>query len=273
LLTAPGNGATFIAAASVSLAATASDVDGTVAKVSFYAGSTLLGAATTAPYRFDWSGGPAGSYALTAVALDNLGASTTSVASSITVTAGGGGLPSPWATSDLGLPALAGGATLAGGTFTVEGGGVDIWGRSDQFRFVYQGMTGDGQIVARVASIANSNVWAKAGVMMRRQLTGNSANAFALVTAASGLSFQRRPADGSASVSNSGIAGTAPQWVKLVRAGSTFSGYRSTDGVAWTLMGRDSISMPSTIYVGLAVTGHTASALTTASITGVSISR
>jgi hypothetical protein len=71
-LTAPANGATFVAPAALSLAATASD-DGGVVAVEFYQGSTLLGVDTTSPYTFNWSNVAAGRYVLTARALDDLG--------------------------------------------------------------------------------------------------------------------------------------------------------------------------------------------------------
>ena len=84
-LTQPSNGATFTAPATVNLAATASDADGTVTKVEFFNGTTKLGEDTTAPYSFTWSGVAAGTYSLTARATDDLGGVTTSLASTITV--------------------------------------------------------------------------------------------------------------------------------------------------------------------------------------------
>ena len=69
---------------------------------------------------------------------------------------------------------MAGSETYGGGTFTVNGGGVDIWGTSDQFRFVYQQLTGNGEIIARVTSLTNTDPWAKAGVMVREDLTANA---------------------------------------------------------------------------------------------------
>ena len=84
-LTQPSNGATFTAPATVNLAATASDADGTVTKVEFFNGTTKLGEDTTAPYSFAWSGVAAGTYTLTARATDNLGGVTTSASSRITV--------------------------------------------------------------------------------------------------------------------------------------------------------------------------------------------
>ena len=86
-LTAPVTGSTYTAPAIIPLTATAADSDGTVSKVEFYNGVTLLGTATVAPYSYSWSGVAAGSYTLTAKAYDNQGAVTTSVAATVTVAA------------------------------------------------------------------------------------------------------------------------------------------------------------------------------------------
>ena len=85
-LTQPANGATFAAPATVSLAASASD-DGTVTRVEFFNGAAKLGEDTTAPYNFTWGGVGAGTYTITARATDDLGTSTTSAPSTITVSA------------------------------------------------------------------------------------------------------------------------------------------------------------------------------------------
>src|SRR5258705_3979829 len=84
-LTAPANGATFTAPATVTLTASASDPENRLARVDFYRGSTQLGTATAAPYSFTWSSVAAGSYTLTAIAVDADGGTTTSGAISITV--------------------------------------------------------------------------------------------------------------------------------------------------------------------------------------------
>jgi galactose oxidase-like protein/Big-like domain-containing protein len=86
-LTQPTNGQTFTAPATVNLAATASDTDGTVSKVEFFNGTTKLGEDTSAPYSFTWSGVTAGSYTLTARATDDAGGVTTSAPATITVNA------------------------------------------------------------------------------------------------------------------------------------------------------------------------------------------
>ncbi len=84
-LTAPADGTSYTAPASMALAASASDPEGKLAKVEFYQGSTLLGTDTTSPYSFTWSSVAAGTYSLTAVAYDTAGLKTTSSAATVTV--------------------------------------------------------------------------------------------------------------------------------------------------------------------------------------------
>ena len=165
-------------------------------------------------------------------------------------------LPTGWSTKDVGAVAAAGSATSVNNIFTVAGSGADVWGTADEFRFVYKQLTGDSSIVTQVTSMDNVNAWVKAGVMMRETLSANSKHAFMLVSPAKGLAFQRRTASGGTSTHTSGGSGTSPSYVKLTRSGSTFTAYRSLDGVSWTTVGSQSIAMSSTIYVGLAVSSH-----------------
>ena len=182
-----------------------------------------------------------------------------------------GALPAPWAAGDIGGPAVPGSASEASGTFTVTGSGQDIGGTSDQFQFVYQPRTGDTEIVAFVGSLQTANALAKAGVMIRESLTGSAAHASMFATGSSGWTFQRRLAGGGTSDQTSGPSGSAPGWVKLDREGNLFSAYTSTDGSTWTLVGTDTIAMPATIYVGLAVTGHSSSATATATFSNIAV--
>ena len=89
-LSSPTSNATFTAGASIPLSATATDTDGTVTKVEYYAGSTLIGSASASPYSATWANVPTGRYTLTARATDNLGSIRVSLP--ITVIVGGGGI-------------------------------------------------------------------------------------------------------------------------------------------------------------------------------------
>lgn len=84
-ITSPSGGATFTAGSNVTINASASDSDGTVAKVEFFQGSTKLGEDTSSPYSYTWTAPASGTYSLTARATDNAAATTTSSAVSITV--------------------------------------------------------------------------------------------------------------------------------------------------------------------------------------------
>jgi glucose/arabinose dehydrogenase/regulation of enolase protein 1 (concanavalin A-like superfamily) len=255
-ITSPSTGATYTSPATVSITADASDSDG-VAQVDFYNGATLIGSATTAPYSFDWTSVPDGTYSLTAKATDTLGDSSTSGPVTVTVSSGGwGGVPAPWAEQDIGAVGVPGSSSYSAGTFVASGSGADIWGTADAFHFVYQPLNGNGSIVARVAGIQNTSLWAKAGVMIRDGLAAGARNAYMAVSYGSGLTFQRRTSTNGTSVSTAVTGFAAPYWVKLRRSGSTFTAYRSADGVTWTVVGTASITMATNIYVGLAVTSH-----------------
>jgi len=178
------------------------------------------------------------------------------------------GLPAPWTNRDIGSPALAGSASAAGDTFTVTGGGSDIWDTLDQFHFVSQPLQGDVEVIARVASFQQADAWSKAGVMIRESLARDSRHAFMMATGAQ-WAFQRRIATAGISYHLPGPSGAAPGWVRLVREGNLFTAYLSSDGTTWSLVGTDTIAMASTVYVGLAVTSHNSAATATATFTNV----
>ena len=268
-LTSPGNGASFAAPATVNLAATASDPEGQLTRVEFFNGTTLLGSDTTAPYTFAWTSVAAGTYTLTAAAYDAASNKTTSAAVSVTVT-GPAGVPAPWTAADIGAPALAGSTTYSAGTFTIDASGTDIWGTSDQFRFVYQPISGDVQITARVDSQTVTNEWANSGVMIRTSLAANSAFAYMTSTAQHGLYSRRRTSTG-AMASTAGAAAAPPAWVRLVRQGAVVTSYGSVNGTTWTQITSVTLSFGTTAYVGLAVNSHDATVRSRAVVSNVAL--
>jgi titin len=84
-LTSPAEGATFLEPAAITITADASDTDGTVSQVSFYAGTTSIGTDSSSPFSITWNNVAAGNYPLTAIATDNLGLMTTSGPVHVTV--------------------------------------------------------------------------------------------------------------------------------------------------------------------------------------------
>ena len=272
-LTSPANNSAFTAPASIPLAASATDSDGTIVRVDFYSGGTLLGSDTSSPYQFSWGNVPAGSYTLTARATDNAGATVTSASAGVTVAnaAPAPGLPVPWQSQDIGAVGPAGRAGASGGTFSVTGGGADVWGSADALHFAWQRLSGDADVIARVVSVENVHAWVKAGVMIRERLTADSAHAFMLVSPGKGLAFQRRVANGGASASTGAGLGGAPTWVKLERRGNTITAFVSSDGGSWAAAGSDTFAMPADIHVGLGVSSHDVTRLATATFDNVTV--
>jgi hypothetical protein len=170
-----------------------------------------------------------------------------------------------WLSADIGNVGIAGSDSVAAGTFTVSGSGADIWDTIDAFHFVYQPLHGDGEIIAQVTSLDQTDAFAKAGVMFRESPTADSRNAFAFLTADEGAAFQTRADIGGATNYTEGPWWvSAPYWVKLVRSGNVFNAYTSADGATWDLVSSETVVMATDLYVGLAVTAHNNSTLNTA---------
>lgn len=164
------------------------------------------------------------------------------------------GVTTLW-TGDAGDVGWPGGATYSGGIYTVVGSGVDIWNNTDSFHYLYRGISGDCTNIVRVMSLQNSDPWAKAGLMIRENLSQNSMNAFIAITSQNGALFSYRTNSGVASSSSAG-SGAAPYWLKLVRIGNLFTGFSSADGISWNQAGSINFPMAANAFVGLAVTAH-----------------
>ncbi|HKW29789.1 MAG TPA: hypothetical protein VJT54_10665, partial [Verrucomicrobiae bacterium] len=205
-------------------------------------------------------------YYYVVAAANNSGVSSDSAEASATPL---GPVPPPWQTQDIGAVGVAGSSFYANGVFTVSGAGADIQGFADAFQFDYMTMTGDCTIIARVASVQNIDPWSKAGVMIRASLDPGATNAFIAVTPGNGVTWQYRLTASGGTGWNQTPGLNAPYWVKLVRSGTLFAGYRSPDGATWTQQGIMTNSMVPTVYVGLALTSHNSSSLGTATFDNV----
>jgi RHS repeat-associated protein len=151
-LTAPANGAVLLPPATIALAATAADSDGTITKVEFYRGATLVATATAAPYTASDAAVAPGTYAYTAKAYDNGGATTTTAAASVRVDA----LPA------VSLTAPVGGASYsAPASITLTASATDSDGTIVKVEF-YRGTTLVGTANAAPFTVADANVAATA---------------------------------------------------------------------------------------------------------------
>src|SRR5215469_10812632 len=78
---------------------------------------------------------------------------------------------------DVGDVGMNGSSTFANGVYTVTGAGLGTFGTPDGLQFVYQALSGDGTIVARLTGIQGSSD-SEAGVMIRETLSSSATNAF-----------------------------------------------------------------------------------------------
>jgi glucose/arabinose dehydrogenase len=172
---------------------------------------------------------------------------------------------------DIGGP-VAGATSRVGEAWQLTAGGADIWGTSDQFRYAYQQREGDFDVAVRVASVTETDLYTKAGLMVRDSLNANARHIFALVFPSNaprnnnvgGYEFQSRDTIGG---NASAIYPPVPQprvsypdtWLRLKRAGNVWTAYSSGDGRDWRQYASKTLSLPGTVYFGLALTAHTGS--------------
>ncbi|MCU0916242.1 MAG: discoidin domain-containing protein [Planctomycetes bacterium] len=155
--------------------------------------------------------------------------------------------------------------------YTVSGGGTDIGGTGDQFRFVYKQLSGDGSITVRVDNQTNTNTAARAGVMIRGTLEAGSMHATLAVTPGSSITLLSRVGAGGATTATAVTAGLkAPYWVRVTRTGNSFKAEYSPDGKTWTQAGANlTLLLGNNVYVGLAVSSHDATQLGVAEFSNV----
>ncbi|MEA3224864.1 MAG: LamG-like jellyroll fold domain-containing protein, partial [Planctomycetota bacterium] len=153
----------------------------------------------------------------------------------------------------------------AAGTTTITGRGADIWGTADEFQYAYTMLTGNGSMTVKVDSLAHTNDWTKAGIMIRETLDAGSSFAMVAATGANGVRFQARAMADQSATSDTSVATdeqkglNAPVWIKIERTFPMVSAYYSTDGVTFTPMSWNPQVLPMTpapIFIGLAVTSH-----------------
>jgi hypothetical protein len=168
------------------------------------------------------------------------------------------------------------------GSFAIDGAGADLYYDVDQYSAVYQpGAEHDGSTtVVELTAQAHTSDWAKAGIMVRDDITKpNSSPGYLILAEAPGKGYVLQwdstgsgRLDSNSAPANQG-SGTAayPSWLKLVRSGSTYTGYYSTDGTAWTQVGTATLpGVTATQDVGVFTSSHSEGTSGEADFTGFS---
>src|SRR5207244_7813006 len=128
-------------------------------------------------------------------------------------------------------------ASYSAGTWTVSGGGADIWNTADQFHFAYENGGVYAVAIAQVTSLQETDPWAKAGVMFRDSNDPSAMFADVLVTPGNGVSFQWRDTTGGG-CNYSEVGGiVAPFCLKMLCNGTDFFDLYHPDVDAWSRIG------------------------------------
>lgn len=182
--------------------------------------------------------------------------------------------PTGWTCGDIGYPTPAGSQSIAGNSWSIIAGGGDIWGTGDSFHYIWQTLASDGGISAHVTAQSNSSDYAKTGVMMRQTADADSAYYLAAVTPGKGIYVQYRSTQGAIASEAANIPGTVPTYLKVMRTGSSFSAYTSSDGVNWALVPDSTvtINLSGTVLEGVASTSHNTAASCLSTVDSVRIS-
>jgi hypothetical protein len=182
-------------------------------------------------------------------------------------------VPLPWVGMDVGIVGLLGHATYEDATarFVVSGAGSDIWGPLDSFYAVSRTFVGEPVLTARVVSEQNTNPFAKAGLIMG-DAAANARRVILDVKPDGGLEFMARTDDGALMSFVAGASASFPVWLRLSEHGAQFTGEMSADGATWTTLGTVTMTNPTTIVTGFAVTSHDPSVPNTAVFDNVGFS-
>ena len=149
------------------------------------------------------------------------------------------------------------------GTYTVTARSDNIADQSDSFHFVCKQFSGPGSITVKVESVTETSTSAKAGVMIRETLTGDSKYAMTFARPDGGVRFRRRTETGGETTNSVDSNVSVPHWVKLQRdAAGLLTGSRSSDGITFVpfddlnLGTSDTVQMNAAVYVGIALSSN-----------------
>lgn len=182
-----------------------------------------------------------------------------------------------WTYSDIGSVGIGGGVCYKSGDgeFEISASGEDIWNNSDEFGYLHQPMSGDGELIMKLDYLQNTHTYSKIGLMMREDLSPDSKHAM-IVMNQTQRALQYRKTDGGTTMPNSGswIGPTYshPTWFKLQRLGNVFGAFLSGDGSSWTLVDTVHVSMGTSMYAGIALTSHNNTRINTSVVSNVTFS-
>jgi regulation of enolase protein 1 (concanavalin A-like superfamily) len=258
-IASPADESHYLSPPSIVFEANATEQGARVARVDFIQDNkTILGFAERAPYKVEWDAPPAGSFRVLARATSDRGVSAYSDGVDVSIADAGPNrtLPKPWGQQTVREkkePTPEGTSTFENGTFKLTKAGGQVTENDDALHMVYQPVSGDFEIVARVASVApaNDNQVGPLGGIMIRDTMNRGARAASLVVGPGMTHFVRKTGYWDKVSVSAKEDAPAPIWLKLLRHGTRVRAYTSNDGAAWTLLGADKVDLPERVFVGV----------------------
>lgn len=183
------------------------------------------------------------------------------------------------AETDVGTVSPPGSATFDKATqqYTLKSSGQNIWGKHDDFHFVYRKLSGDLTLTAEVSFIGpDTHPHRKAGWMIRQGLEPDAAYVDVMVHGEGLIALQYREKQGEITQTvKSPIS--SPAVVRLERRGDKFELYAAPKSdkadaePKFQLVGSVTLALKDPVYVGLAVSAHDPTATETAVVGDVSL--
>lgn len=160
-------------------------------------------------------------------------------------------LPAPWRHADIGGVKSPGDAVEKDGVFALHGAGWGIWGANDSCHFVYQPLSGDGDIIARLVDLPTTDNPFLAGLTIRQGLDADASEVSVMMHPGGVPHLNSRPIHGPGKAVEA-AARNACRWIRLIRAGDTFCGLYSADGQNWHPLGTLVTPLNGPVQAGLA---------------------
>ncbi len=175
---------------------------------------------------------------------------------------------------DVGAPPLKGAAQFdpATGEYKITGTGSDIWGKADQFHYVWREMSGDFAVTTDVKFLTEGIGHRKGVIMLRKSLDTDSPFIQLAIhgDGTPSIQFRNTKADNTNTV-DFPMEGPGNWKLKLVRSGSTITVWMSKDDAPLRELGHTMNQLGSPILVGLGVSSHSQQATNTVLFSNVSV--
>lgn len=182
-------------------------------------------------------------------------------------------LPPLWQSADIGYVPYAGDVCVNNGTYNITASGSDIWNLRDAFHYLFQQViTNETELTIRVASIPNTNDYAKCGIMFRENLDPGSPFVFLSLIPHNRIIITKRTEQNiSATNHGNSVIESAPYWLRVYNKGNKYICSYSANGTDWTKMDSVTLSLGTNPYVGIAYTTHNNTLLDTAVVDNITL--